>query len=261
MSYNATLKALLWERTQEQALTLPAKQRLNPCCIHTFLTTLEEFGAPSLEHSQLCQSLARKAKAGHCADCDKLYLRAAFLCNGSMTDPQKGYHLEIVYTPGQKSALQKALEAQGIPFKQVTRGKKQVFYTKDSERLEDLLSILGLPHKALELMQTKVEKNVKNQINRLNNLDGANLQKTIYYAGRISDAIALLKQHDRFETLPESVKKTAILRKKYPGASLTELCRYCDEPITKSGLNHRLQKLMEEARQLEESLKNKEDTL
>ena len=259
MSYNATLKKLLWERTEEQAFLLPAKQRLSPCCIHVFLDTLREYDRIPQTHAELCQRLATKAKPGRCDECDKLFLRAAFLCAGSMTDPQKGYHLEIAYAPQQESSLQSALQAQGIPFKQVTRGSKRVFYTKDSEQLGDLLSILGLPHKALELMQTKVEKNVKNQINRLNNLDGANLQKTIYYAGRVSDAIALLKQHDRFETLPESVKKTAILRKKYPGASLSELCRYCDEHITKSGLNHRLQKLMEEARQLEEFLKNKED--
>ncbi len=260
MSYCADVKQTLAEKTLSQLDAPQKKNRLKPCCADAFLQAVSVMGRSTSLPSRLLCKLEKRRGEGFCRECDALFLRGAFLSTGSVADPQKRYHLEILLPcPEAKARLLCCLENSGLELKTAPRKDKEIFYLKSSEAIEDFLTLIGAQAKALEWMQTKVEKEVKNRINRINNSDNANLQRTVYFAGKVADAIAFLKQHDQFERLPEALKKTAALRRKYPGASLNELCRYSEEPITKSGLNHRLQKIVEEARLLEEELKNKEE--
>ncbi len=260
MSYASQLKELLWEKTDSQLFSPQKKSRMKPCCAAAFLLAQALFSSPSLSPHRLTEALKKRQKEGRCEECDGFFFRSAFLHAGSVTDPKKRYHLEIrLPSPKAEQELQLRAEKRGIQWKTAQRKTTKVFYLKSSEAIEDFFITVGAQASALKLMETKVEKDVKNRINRLNNSDGANLQRTVYFAGRVADAIAFLKQHDRFEQLPETLKKTAALRRKYPGASLSELCLVSEERLTKSGLNHRLQKIIEEAQKLEASLKNKEE--
>lgn len=261
MSFSSEFKEQLWEKTRTQLFAPQKKNRMKPCCAKAFLTASTLFRPSPLPSDEIYEGLKRLQKEGFCDECDGLFLRAAFLHAGSVSDPQKRYHLEI-RLPSEDAVrkLEESLNRRELPLKTVERKNTKVFYLKSSEDIEDFFTTVGSQAHALKLMETKVEKDFKNRINRLNNFDGANLHRTVYFAGRVADAIALLKQHDRFEQLPESLKKTAALRRKYPGASLSELCLYSEERLTKSGLNHRLQKIVEEAEKLAAELKKKEDS-
>ena len=260
MSYGLQVKESLKEKTLAQLDAPQKKNRLKPCCAAAFLQAAEDLLRSSALDEALLQKLERRKGEGHCEECDLSYLRCAFLVSGSVTDPQKRYHLEITLpTSEAKACLEQRIEALGLPFKCSPRKTKEIFYMKSSEAIEDFLTLIGAQAIALELMQTKVEKDIKNRINRINNSDGANLQRTIYSSGKVADAISFLKQHDRFEQLSENLKKTAALRRKYPGASLAELCLYSEEHLTKSGLNHRLKKIVEEAEALAAELNSKEE--
>ena len=260
MSYTSEFKKHLWEKTRSQLLTPQKKNRMKPCCAKSFLMARTLFPSAS-SPNELIPRLERLQKDGRCEECDGFFLRSAFLHAGSVSDPQTRYHLEIrIPSEEAERELKSHALRRDLQWKTAERKNGKIFYLKSSEAIEDFFTTVGSQSYALKLMETKVEKDVKNRINRLNNSDGANLQRTVYFAGRVADAISFLKLHDRFEQLPESLKKTAALRRKYPGASLSELCLYSEERLTKSGLNHRLQKIIDEAERLAESLKAKEET-
>lgn len=243
MSWCSQVKELLAQKTRA-SLTGPKKQRPDKCCAAAFEAGRSAFGERS----------GARLERSACRGCLGMYLRGAFLAAGSLTDPNKSYHLEIpIPDEGAYEDLGYCLEQTGFPFKTVRRGAKRVFYLKDSDMIEDFLTTVGCQEKAVELMQLKVEKDVKNRINRINNYDGANLQRTVDSSGKVREAIALLKSRDMYERLPDSVKKAAALRGRYPSASLSELCSLSDESITKSGLNHRLQRIIEEAEKLKDA--------
>jgi DNA-binding protein WhiA len=177
--------------------------------------------------------------------CRAAFLRGAFLAGGSVTDPGKGYHLELV-TPHRSVSRETVslLQEQDFSPKTTGRAGNYIVYFKHSAAIEDFLTLVGASGSAMELMSAKIEKDMRNSVNRRVNCDTANVSKTVDAAAAHLDAIARLD----LETLPEKLRETARLRLENPELSLTELAELFDPPVTKSGLNHRFRRLAELAR-------------
>ena len=183
--------------------------------------------------------------------CKAAFLRGAFLAGGSVTDPEKSYHLELVtphyYVRGETYALMLEL---GLSPKDATRNGSYIVYFKQSNYIEDFLTFTGASIKAMELMSAKVEKELRNSVNRRVNCDTANLEKAVDAAQTQLDALRKLEAAGKIATLPDKLRETAQLRRQNPEATLSELAAMFDPPVTKSCLNHRLRKLTEMAKEL-----------
>ncbi len=181
--------------------------------------------------------------------CQVSFLRGAFLAGGSVTDPSKTYHLELAtghYSVSNE--IYSILLELGMKPRNAGRGGNHVTYFKNSEAIEELLTMLGAPIAAMELMNAKVEKDMRNSVNRRVNCDTANLSKVVEAAIAQTEAIRRLEAEGRLEGLSDKLREAARLRLENPEASLTELAAMCVPPVTKSCLNHRLRKLAESAR-------------
>ncbi len=181
--------------------------------------------------------------------CRAAFLRGAFLAGGSVTEPAKRYHLELATSHAQASReLLALLTDMGSQPKQTGRGGCRVTYFKSSGQIEDLLTLMGAPLSAMELMNTRAEKELRNGVNRRVNCEAANLDKAVDAAQEQLRAIRRLYELGRVEDLPAQLKETIILRETYPELTLSQLAEEFDPPITKSCLNHRLRKLTELSR-------------
>ncbi len=178
--------------------------------------------------------------------CKNAFLRGAFLVGGYVSTPDKGYHLELVtthyYVARQVSALLNDME---LPAGQINRRGAFVLYYKDSAAIEDFLSAIGATSAAMDLMLKKVERELRNGVNRKVNCETANLSKTVSAAARQVEAIRLLQQQGRFDSLSPQLQATALLRLEHPELSLTELCQVSETPISRPGLNNRLRRLVQ----------------
>lgn len=185
-------------------------------------------------------------------DCCRVsFLRGAFLTGGSVTDPEKRYHLELSTSHVQASREVSALlQEMGFLPRSVMRSGSAVIYFKQSEHIEDLLTTLGAPVAATEIMTAKVDKEIRNGANRAMNCDMANVNKTLDAVAAQQEAIEKLKETGRLERLPDKIQETASLRMQNPELPLAQLAALFDPPISKSCLNHRIRKIMEESRKL-----------
>ena len=181
--------------------------------------------------------------------CDRhAFLRGAFLAGGSVTDPKKGYHLELATSHYHVSReLAALLPELGFSPKETTRKANYVTYFKSSAAIEDFLTAMGAPIQAMEIMNAKAEKQLRGGVNRRVNCDAANLGKAVDAAQEQIEAIHRLEARGMLSGLPEKLRQTARLRLEHPEMTLSELAALCDPPITKSALNHRLHKLMQQA--------------
>lgn len=178
--------------------------------------------------------------------CAAAFLRGAFLACGSINDPEKEYRAEfLAKTRENAESLIAFLNDFGINARISSRGKYSVVYMKESTMIEDLLTTLGATNISLDIMNTKIIKSVKNNINRRGNCDSGNISKTVEASLKQRKAIEFLEKKSMLETLPAELKNAALLRKKYPEATLKELCEYSREAVTVSGLNHRLKRIIE----------------
>ncbi|MBQ3074774.1 MAG: DNA-binding protein WhiA [Clostridia bacterium] len=180
-----------------------------------------------------------------CERCRILYIRAALLSCGTIMDPEKGYHAAFrVGDAEHAEELCQVLGSFGIEAgRNVTQGQALV-YLKESGKIEDLLSAIGAQRYSLDLMEKRVEKSIRADISRRQNFDNANMARAINGAQSIISAIRYLESEGILETLSEPLQNAARLRLSLPEVSMAELCRFSEEKITKSGLNHRLQKLL-----------------
>ena len=168
-----------------------------------------------------------------------------------ITEAEKLYHLELSTSHVQASREVSALLQEiGFMPRSVMRSGSAVIYFKQSEHIEDLLTMLGAPVAATEIMTAKVDKEIRNGANRAMNCDMANVNKTLDAVAAQQEAIETLKQHGQLEKLPEKIQETARLRMQNPELPLAQLAALFDPPISKSCLNHRIRKIMEEARKL-----------
>ena len=183
--------------------------------------------------------------------CRTAFLRGAFLAGGSVTDPEKRYHLELAtsHMPASRE-VQALMEEMGFLPRSIRRGADALLYFKQSEHIEDFLTKIGAPAAAMDIMTAKVDKEIRNGANRAMNCDMANVNKTLDAAQEQVGAIEKLRRNARWDTLPEKLRQTAALRLEYPELSLVQLAEKCDPPVTKSCMNHRMRKLMEEAKEL-----------
>ncbi len=177
--------------------------------------------------------------------CKIASIKAAFLSCGLISSPKKSYHLEFVTHKKQISEdlISTLIELNFEPKKSV-RKNCYVIYIKNNEEIYRFISLLGLKRSMAKFYEIKSEKNLKNIINRQLNCENANENKKINSAVIQMQAIRNLKKNGIFEELSSDLKKTAELRSKFPDASLSELCEFADFSITKSGLNHRLNKII-----------------
>ena len=181
------------------------------------------------------------------------YLRGAFLAGGSVTDPAKRYHLEMTTSHYKVSRETSALLVEcGFSPKELTRGGNNILYFKQSDYIEDFLTAIGAQVSAMGVMEAKVEKDLRNGVNRRVNCETANLTKVVDASMGQMAAIRTLEEAGELEKLPGKLRETALLRKENPEATLQELAAMLDPPITKSAINHRMRKLLELARALEE---------
>ena len=185
------------------------------------------------------------------ACCRASFLRGAFLAGGSVTDPEKRYHLELATSHAQASReLSALLEEMEMCPRSVSRGGTTVIYFKQSEYIADFLTHIGAPAAAMDIMTAKVDKEIRNGANRAMNCDMANVNKTLDAAQEQREAIEKLHNRGKLDLLPEKLQQAAQLRMLYPELSLTQLAEKCDPPVTKSCMNHRMRKIMEEAKNL-----------
>ena len=183
--------------------------------------------------------------------CRTAFLRGAFLAGCSVTDPEKRYHLELSTSHVQASREVSALlQEMGFLPRSVMRGGSAVIYFKQSEHIEDLLTTIGAPVAAMDIMTAKVDKEIRNGANRAMNCDMANVNKTLDAVAAQQEAIKKLESAGQLDKLPEKIHETARLRMQNPELPLAQLAALFDPPISKSCLNHRIRKIMEEARKL-----------
>ena len=178
--------------------------------------------------------------------CVRAYLRGAFLCAGSMSDPEKSYHLEFVCTrPEQAVQLKRIIQEFQIEAKTIKRKKYYVVYLKEGSGIVDLLNVIGAHVSLMNLENLRIVKEMRNSINRRVNCEAANITKTVTAASRQIEDILLIKKRCGFENLPDNLRQMAEIRLEYPEAPLKELGEYLEPAVGKSGVNHRLRKLSE----------------
>ena len=185
--------------------------------------------------------------------CKAAFLRGAFLAGGSVTDPGKGYHMELNTTHQSvaREGFSLIREAVGFSPKSAARGGGQVLYFKQSDLISDYLTYLGAHIAAMGIMEAKLEKELNNNVNRRCNCDDANISKVVEAAQEQLSAIRVLKERKLYDQLPAKLMQAAVAREKNPEVSLTELAAMMEPPITKPAMNHRLKKLVQMAREAE----------
>lgn len=181
--------------------------------------------------------------------CKAAFLRGAFLAGGSVTDPGKGYHLELATTHRSVARESYILihETLSFPPKLAARGGTQVIYLKQNEQIADLLTFLGASVASMGMIEAKLEHELNNQVNRRCNCDDANITKVVEASQGQLNAIRILREQNRFDQLPEKLKQAATLRENNPEASLTELAGLAVPKISKPAMSHRLKRLVEMA--------------
>lgn len=186
--------------------------------------------------------------------CSSAFLRGIFIASGSVSPPDKKSHLEIKcgHITLCRQVMSLMLDC-GISPKITTRKTIGVIYLKDTAKIEDLLTCMGASLCAMEIMEAKVEKNIRNNINRQVNCETSNLVKITDASAKQIIAIEKALQLGGIEVFPENLRETVDLRVANPTSSLSELAQMFKEPTTKSGLSHRLRRIMQIAEQLEQN--------
>lgn len=178
--------------------------------------------------------------------CRQSFIRGAFLAGGSVTDPDKRYHLELVtshFKVGDET--EKLLMEMEFSPKATTRGGSSILYFKQSDMIVDFLANMGATVNALKIIEAKMEKGLRNEVNRRCNCDTANLGKAVEAAQQQLLAIRSLREKGQFDQLPEKLRQAAELREENPEATLSELASLTDPPISKPAMSHRMKKLLE----------------
>ena len=176
--------------------------------------------------------------------CKRAFIRGAFLAGGSMSDPNKSYHFEIVcHTLEQGKQLQSVMQSFDTDAKIVERKGHHVVYLKEGLQIVDMLNVMEAYVALMNLENVRILKEVRNTINRKVNCETANINKTVNAAVKQVEDIELIRERIGLDNLPDNLREMALLRLEYPEATLKELGNYLEPPVGKSGVNHRLRKL------------------
>lgn len=178
--------------------------------------------------------------------CKRAFLRGCFLASGSISDPEKAYHFEIVFSSLEKAEQVNALmRSLGLESKVVVRKQSYIVYLKESEQIVETLAIMEAPQALIKLENIRIMKDMRNTVNRKVNCETANIKKSVSAGLKQIEDILLLKEQIGLDNIAENLREIALLRLELPDASLKELGENLDPPVGKSGVNHRLRKLSE----------------
>ena len=181
----------------------------------------------------------------------RAYIRGAFLGGGSVTNPEKNYHLEFVtHSEEYAQDLCELINSCGLNSKVIQRKNSFIVYINEGEQIVDILNIMGAHSCLLELENIRIMKEMRNNVNRLVNCETANLSKTVNAAVRQVESIKFIQSKIGLKRLPQNLREIAELRLEYPDESLKELGEMLDPPVGKSGVNHRLRKIEKIAEEL-----------
>ena len=183
--------------------------------------------------------------------CKRAFIRGAFLASGSMSDPNKSYHFEIVCrTMEQAEQLQQLMNGFETEAKIVERKGHYVVYLKEGSQIVDMLNVMEAYISLMNLENVRILKEMRNSVNRKVNCETANISKTVNAAVKQLEDIELIRSKLGLDQLPQNLREMALIRLEYPEAALKELGNYLTPPVGKSGVNHRLRKLAEIAEDL-----------
>lgn len=194
-----------------------------------------------------------------CQKCAQTFIATAFLCCGTMTDPEKSYNLEFLSTRHYLSQQLEAMLAEHDfhPHRALRKGANTV-YVKAANHIEDLLTFMGAGGAAMRIMDQRLYNEMRNKTNRLSNCETANLGKSVQAVVQVQMAIQRLKDAGALATLPEPLRQTAKMRMQYPDLPLAKLAQKMDPPVSKAGLSHRLKRIQEAAQRLQDAPPEKE---
>lgn len=182
-----------------------------------------------------------------CESCRSAFLRGAFLAGATVSDPRKSFHMELITQKESEAILTAFLESCGYEPRRMERGKGVGLYYKSGTSVEELITLMGAARAAMEIINIRIEREIRNQENRATNCVAKNIEKSVSAASRQMAAIEKLTLSGMLAQLPDGIRHTALLRAENPDATLEELRMLHEPPITKSGLNHRLQKILDAA--------------
>jgi hypothetical protein len=186
-----------------------------------------------------------------CNHCQNAFFAGAFLSCGTVSSPEKGYHLEftVAFHNLSKSLVTVLQEAELNP-KFTVRNGYNIIYFKDSEAIEDCLYIMGASSAMFDMMNIKIVKEIRNSANRKANCETANIEKMVKAASPQIEAIEKIKKQKGLDFLSPQLQEMAEIRLENPDSSLAELAQLFDPPLSKSGVNHRLKKIISIANEL-----------
>ena len=190
--------------------------------------------------------------------CKRAFIRGAFLMSGSMSDPKKSYHFEIVCGTSNQAEQLRGIMGEFISDAKVVQRKKYyIVYIKEGAQIVDILNVMGAHTALMDLENVRILKDMRNDVNRKVNCETANINKTVNAAVKQTEDIRYIQKQQGLGSLPENLYEMACLRLEHPDAPLKELGEYLDPPVGKSGVNHRLRKISAIAEDLRRS---KEET-
>ena len=214
-----------------------------------------KFMTANLEIAEDLSTMNRLVIQKEC--CKRAFLRGTFLAAGSISDPEKAYHLEIVCTTAERALqVQDILGELNLDARIVNRKKNQVVYLKEGSQIVELLGLMGASISLMNLENIRILKEISNNVNRKVNCETANIGKTVSAAVKQVEDIRYIQTHMGFSQISEGLEEIAVLRLQYQDATLKELGEMLNPPVGKSGVNHRLRKLSKIA---EELRRDKED--
>ncbi len=233
-SYSKTAKAALLESTEKR----------KKCCARMFSDMLLLCENDSFE--ERLHIITSSPNHFKCASCFSQFLKGLFISFGSVTNPEKSYHLEFsLKTEEERDAIADILSDNGIVMKSAKRKNRFLLYSKDSEQIEDFFAVIGANRLAFDLMNSKIVREVRGNANRQMNCDMANIKKTLTAAGKHIEIIGEMIESGAIIRLPADLRETAMLRYENTQASMADLGLLHNPPISKSGVKHRLDKIVD----------------
>lgn len=221
----------------------------NPILIEKYATLMKRAFDVDVEKpldSQDCKKIIEAIQGLYLEKtcCKRAFIRGAFMASGSMTDPNKAYHFEIVCrTPEQAARLQELMREFETEPKVIERKNYHVVYLKEGSQIVDMLNVMEAYVSLMNLENVRILKEMRNSVNRQVNCETANISKTVNAAVKQVADIELIRDTDGLDSLPLPLREMAMVRLEYPEAPLKDLGKYMDPPVGKSGINHRLRKL------------------
>ena len=192
-----------------------------------------------------CDNLVGSYNICRCSGCKTVFVRELFIKYGSVTDPSKQYHLDFSFkTEEERDAAYAIISSLGFDFRKTKRRDRYIIYIKESSAIEDFLVYMGPQNAAFDVMNSKIVHEFRNSVNRQVNCDTANIEKQLASVKKYTDAIKYLETSGKLDTLPDELKETARVRIENEQLSLSDIGKLLNPPVTKSGVRHRLDKIL-----------------